>query len=172
MLKGALMAFIVISLALALVLRSVYIGFLTLIPNLIPVGAAFGFWYCIQGQISMGLAGVSAMAIGIIVDDTVHFLYQYINGLKRGLTPEQSVKTTFDNTMSAIVISSILLVIGFMLLSSSSFEKNAHMGMLTSGTILLALMFDLIVLPAIAMRFIRKVPARIAKKQFSLEQAK
>ena len=172
LLKGALMAFIVISLALALVFRSVYIGFLTLIPNLIPVGAAFGFWYCIQGQISMGLAGVSAMAIGIIVDDTVHFLYQYINGLKRGLTPEQSVKTTFDNTMSAIVISSILLVIGFMLLSSSSFEKNAHMGMLTSGTILLALMFDLIVLPAIAMRFIRKVPARIAKKQFSLEQAK
>ena len=106
----------------------------------------------------MGLAGVSAMAIGIIVDDTVHFIYQYIHGLKQGMTPEQSVKATFNNTMSAIVISSVLLVVGFILLTSSSFEKNAQMGLLTSGTIVLALFFDLIVLPVIAMRFIRQAP--------------
>lgn len=165
LLQGAFMAFLVISIVLSLVFRSVYIGMLTLIPNLLPVGMAFGFWYCIQGQISMGLAGVSAMAIGIIVDDTVHFLYQYINGLKRGLTPEQSVKDTFDHTMSAIVISSILLVIGFMLLSSSSFEKNAQMGLLTSGTIILALIFDLLVLPVLAMRFIRYIPERLPQNR-------
>ncbi|QQX80335.1 MMPL family transporter [Shewanella sp. KX20019] len=172
LLQGALVAFLVISLALAAVFRSFYIGILTLIPNLIPVGAAFGFWYCIQGHISMGLAGVSAMAIGIIVDDTVHFLYQYIEGLKRGLTPEKSVTVTFEHTMSAIVISSILLVVGFMLLSSSSFEKNAQMGLLTSGTIVLALLFDLIVLPAIVLKFMRKLPHREAETQLTLEQAK
>ncbi|WP_170308342.1 efflux RND transporter permease subunit [Parashewanella tropica] len=156
LLQGAFIAFLIISVALTLVFRSFYIGLLTLIPNLLPVGMAFGFWYCIQGQISMGLAGVSAMAIGIIVDDTVHFLYQYIKGLKNGLSPEQSVKNTFEHTMSAIVISSALLVVGFLLLSTSSFEKNAQMGLLTSGTIILALIFDLIVLPVLAMRFIRK----------------
>ena len=172
LLQGALVAFLVISLALTAVFRSFYIGILTLIPNLIPVGAAFGFWYCIQGHISMGLAGVSAMAIGIIVDDTVHFLYQYIEGLKRGLTPEQSVTTTFEHTMSAIVISSILLVVGFMLLSSSSFEKNAQMGLLTSGTIVLALLFDLIVLPAIVLKFMRRLPQYAAQTQLTLDQAK
>jgi predicted RND superfamily exporter protein len=165
LLQGAFVAFLVISIALTLVFRSVYIGLITLIPNLLPVGMAFGFWYCIQGQISMGLAGVAAMAIGIIVDDTVHFLYQYINGLKRGLSPEESVKYTFQNTMSAIVVSSILLVIGFMLLSTSSFEKNAQMGLLTSGTIILALIFDLFVLPVLAMRFIRNVPVTLAQNQ-------
>lgn len=155
LLKGAFIAFIVISIALSIVFRSVYIGLLTLIPNLLPVGMAFGFWYCIEGQISMGLAGVSAMAIGIIVDDTVHFLYQYINGLKRGLSPQQSIQFTFERTMGAIVISSILLMIGFLLLATSSFEKNAQMGLLTSVTIMLALLFDLIVLPVLAMKFIR-----------------
>ncbi|WP_199610181.1 efflux RND transporter permease subunit [Flocculibacter collagenilyticus] len=165
LLQGAFIAFLVISVALTFVFRSLYVGMLTLIPNLLPVGMAFGFWYCVQGQISMGLAGVSAMAIGIIVDDTVHFLYQYINGLKRGLTPEQSVKNTFEHTMSAIVISSILLVVGFMLLSTSSFEKNAQMGLLTSGTIILALLFDLIVLPVLAMRFIRNVPVTLPQNQ-------
>jgi len=165
LLQGGFIAFLVISVALTFVFRSLYIGMLTLIPNLLPVGVAFGFWYCIQGQISMGLAGVSAMAIGIIVDDTVHFLYQYINGLKRGLTPEQSVKNTFEHTMSAIVISSILLVVGFMLLSTSSFEKNAQMGLLTSGTIILALIFDLIVLPVLAMRFIKNVPVTLSQSQ-------
>ncbi|MCW8093454.1 efflux RND transporter permease subunit [Alteromonas sp. ASW11-130] len=165
LLQGAFLAFLVISIALTFVFRSLYIGMLTLIPNLIPVGIAFGFWYCIHGEISMGLAGVSAMAIGIIVDDTVHFLYQYISGLKRGLTPEQSVKNTFNHTMSAIVISSALLVVGFLLLSTSTFEKNAQMGLLTSGTIILALLFDLIVLPVLALRFIRNIPVSVPQSQ-------
>jgi predicted RND superfamily exporter protein len=163
LLEGASLAFLVISLTLMLVFRSSYIGLLSLVPNLLPVVAAFGFWYAVNGQISMGLAGVSAMAIGIIVDDTVHFLYQYVDGLKRGLTPEDSVRETFGKTMGGILISSLLLVIGFLLLSTSAFEKNAQMGMLTSITIVLALIFDLILLPALALTCMRRMPATRAR---------
>ncbi len=158
LLQGASLAFLVISIALAFVFRSLYIGALSLIPNLLPVGAAFGVWYFLQGEISMGLAGVSAMVIGIIVDDTVHFLYHYVDGLKRGLTPEQSVQETFDKTVKAIIISSVLLVIGFLLLATSSFEKNAMMGILTSMTIVFALLFDLLLLPALVLTFLRRLP--------------
>ncbi|PSW22271.1 hypothetical protein C9I98_03135 [Photobacterium sanctipauli] len=167
LLEGAFIAFIVITLTMTSLFRSAYIGALTLLPNLLPIGAAFGCWYWLNGQISMGLAGVTAMAIGIIVDDTVHFLHQYINGLKRGLTPEQSITHTFETTMSAIVISSLLLVIGFLLLASSSFEKNAQMGLLTGLTILLALIFDLLVLPAIVLKYLRQLPMkkRISKTE-------
>lgn len=153
--EGAFFAFCIISIALTFIFRSFLIGVLTLIPNLLPLGLAFAVWYVLSGEISMGLASVAAIAIGIIVDDTVHFLYQYIHGVKRGLTPQESVIDTFDKTMGAIVISSILLVMGFMLLASSSFEKNAHMGLLTSITIVFALIFDLVVLPVLAMKFIR-----------------
>jgi predicted RND superfamily exporter protein len=174
LLEGASLAFVVISIMLTLVFGSFYIGLLSLIPNLLPVAAAFGFWYGINGQISMGLAGVSAMAIGIIVDDTVHFIYQYINGLKRGLTPEDSVRETFSKTMGGIVISSLLLVVGFLLLSTSAFEKNAQMGMLTSITIVLALIFDLLLLPALVLSFLRRVPtpaARYLRKAEELHDA-
>lgn len=159
LLEGAFMAFIMISITLAFIFRSAFIGMLTLLPNLLPIGIAFGCWYLLNGQVSMGLAGVSAMAIGIIVDDTVHFLHQYINGIKQGNSPEDSVRITFERTMSAIVISSILLMVGFVLLATSSFEKNAQMGMLTGTTILLALFFDLVVLPAITLKFLRRVPS-------------
>lgn len=165
LLKGAFMALILVSLALILIFRSFYIGLLSLIPNLLPLGAAFGAWYLLQGHISMGLAGVSAMVIGIVVDDTVHFLYQYTNALKNGLSPEESIKTTFSNTMSAIVISSLLLIVGFLLLTTSSFEKNAQMGLLTSITIILALLFDSLLLPALALRFLRKIPKPYIRKQ-------
>ncbi len=156
LLKGAMLAMLIISLALVLVFRSVRIGLVSLIPNILPIAAAFGVWNLLSGEISMGLAGVAAMAIGIVVDDTVHFLFQYIHGLRQGLSPQDSVRQTFDKTMSAICISSVLLVAGFMLLATSSFEKNADMGVLTSVTISLALIFDLLLLPAIAMTFIKQ----------------
>lgn len=165
LLEGAFMAFMMISITLAFIFRSAFIGLLTLLPNLLPIGIAFGCWYLLNGQISMGLAGVSAMAIGIIVDDTVHFLHQYINGIKQGNDPEASIRRTFERTMTAIFISSILLMVGFILLTTSSFEKNAQMGMLTGTTILLALFFDLVVLPAIALKFLRRVPSATSHQE-------
>lgn len=155
LLQGAFFALMVISCVMIFIFRSFFIGLASLLPNILPIGAAFGVWYLLSGQISMGLAGIAAMAIGIVVDDTVHFLYQYMQGLKRGLSPIESVRQTFDKTMAAIIISSVLLAIGFILLATSSFEKNADMGILTSVTILLALVFDLLLLPAIAMLFIK-----------------
>jgi len=155
LLKGASMAMLMISVAMVFVFRSALIGMVTLIPNILPIAAAFGVWNLLSGEISMGLAGVAAMAIGIVVDDSVHFLFQYIKGIRQGLSPEESVRQTFDKTMSAIFVSSVLLVAGFMLLATSSFEKNADMGVLTSVTILLALIFDILLLPVIAMTFIK-----------------
>ncbi|MFT7681746.1 MAG: putative RND superfamily exporter protein [Moritella dasanensis] len=157
LLQGAFVALVIISFAMVFIFRSAVIGMISLIPNILPIAAAFGSWSLLNGQISMGLAGVAAMAIGIVVDDTVHFLFQYLNGLKQGLSPEDAVRQTFDKTMTAIIISSVLLVVGFMLLATSSFEKNADIGMLTSVTILLAVIFDLLLLPALAMTFIKKV---------------
>lgn len=156
LLKGAAMAMLIISVALVFVFRSALIGMVSLIPNILPIAAAFGVWNLLSGEISMGLAGVAAMAIGIVVDDTVHFLFHYIKGIRQGLSPEECVRQTFEKTMSAIFVSSVLLVMGFMLLATSSFEKNSDMGVLTSVTILLALLFDILLLPAIAMTFIHQ----------------
>lgn len=163
LLEGAIIALITISFALLFVFRSVLSGLVSLIPNILPIAAAFGVWQILGGEISMGLAGVAAMTIGIVVDDTVHFLFQYMASVRRGASPEEAVRYTFDHTMPAILISSILLAMGFMLLSSSSFEKNVDLGILTSITIILALLFDLLLLPAIAMLCIKPKVKRSLK---------
>lgn len=155
LLEGAFIAMLIISIALIFVFRSLLLGVLSLIPNILPISATFGVWYLLSGHVSMGLAGVAAMTIGIVVDDTVHFLYQYVSGLKKGLSPEESVRRTFENTMPAIILSSILLMGGFLLLTTSSFEKNSDLGLLTSITIFLALIFDMFLLPALAITIAR-----------------
>ena len=78
MLRGTTLALILISLALILALRSLKIGLLSLIPNLVPAIMAFGLWGIFVGQVNMGLAVVVGMTLGIVVDDTVHFLSKYL----------------------------------------------------------------------------------------------
>lgn len=161
LLQGAFAAFLVIAVMLAIMFRSALVGLVSLLPNLLPIGAAFGCWALLNGKISMGLAGVSAMAIGIIVDDTVHFLYHYIQGVRQHGCKERSLRETFSQSMSGIVISSVLLMLGFLVLSFSTFEKNAQMGILTGMTIGLALLFDLLLLPA----FMLLIPPRWLKRR-------
>ncbi|WP_347330761.1 efflux RND transporter permease subunit [Marinimicrobium locisalis] len=166
LLEGALLALVLISILLLIIFRSVVVGLVSLIPNIIPVAAGFGTWYFLVGEVSMGLAGVSAMVIGVVVDDTVHFLFQYVRNINQGFSPEDSVRHTFRYTKTAIMVSSLLLMAGFLLLSTSSFEKNAQMGQLTSLTIFYALVLDLVLLPALAMLFIKQ-PLRQPSKEIA-----
>ena len=61
-----------------LALKSWRYGLLSLIPNLVPAGIAFGIWALIDGEIGLGLSVVTAMTLGIVVDDTIHFLSKYL----------------------------------------------------------------------------------------------
>jgi predicted RND superfamily exporter protein len=147
MITGAMIALILISILISLMFRSLSLGALSFFTNLLPVSLAFGIWAIVDGQISMGLAGVSSMVIGIVVDDTIHFLHQLRrHRLQGGL--RQATLDSLGVAGPAILISSIVLILGFLTLSLSSFEKNASMGILTAATILLALIADLILIPA------------------------
>ncbi|MCM8526240.1 MAG: MMPL family transporter, partial [Lentisphaeraceae bacterium] len=78
MLFGTLWAMLIISFCLAIALKSVSFGIMSLVPNFIPAILAFGFWGIINGQIGLGLSVVVCMTLGIVVDDTVHFLSKYM----------------------------------------------------------------------------------------------
>ena len=77
-LLGWTLALILISLILVLALRSVKIGILSMVPNLVPAAMGFGIWGMINGEIGMALSLVAGMTFGIVVDDTVHFLSKYL----------------------------------------------------------------------------------------------
>lgn len=154
MLVGTTVALVLISAILLLALRSVRIGMLSIIPNLVPIGMAYGLWGVLVGQIGLAMSVVAGVTIGIVVDDTVHFLSKYLRAQReQGLGPEDAVRYAFSTVGTALWVTSLVLIIGFGILALSTFELNSSMGLLTAITIALALIADFLFLPPLLMKF-------------------
>ena len=153
MLTGTTIALVLISLILILALKSWRYGLLSLIPNLVPAGIAFGVWALIDGEIGLGLSVVTAMTLGIVVDDTIHFLSKYLRARReKGLGAEDAVRYAFSTVGVALWVTSVALVAGFLVLSTSAFKLNSGMGLLTAIVIALALIVDFFLLPPLLIK--------------------
>jgi predicted RND superfamily exporter protein len=134
-------------------LGSVRYGLLSLIPNLVPAGLAFGLWALTSGEVGLALSIVTAMTLGIVVDDTIHFLSKYIRARReQNLSAEDAVRYAFSTVGVALWVTSLALIGGFLVLSTSSFELNASMGLLTSIVIAFALLADFLLLPPLLIK--------------------
>ncbi|MCH7805943.1 MAG: MMPL family transporter [Proteobacteria bacterium] len=152
MLRGNVIAVILIAGIMILSLRSLGLGLLSLIPNAVPILMAFGLWALLVGQIGMAASTVAATSLGIVVDDTVHFLTKYLRGRReKGYSRPEAIRYAFETVGQAIVITTIILTFGFGVLATSTFLINAQMGLLTALAIVLALIVDFLLLPAILM---------------------
>ena len=154
MLTGTSVALVFISLILIFFLGSFKYGLISLIPNLTPAIAAFGIWGLTVGQVGIGLSIVTGMTLGIVVDDTVHFLSKYLRARReKGLNAEDAVRYAFNSVGLALLVTSFVLIAGFMILAQSHFDLNSSMGLLTSVVIFLALVIDLTFLPPLLIKF-------------------
>jgi predicted RND superfamily exporter protein len=150
MVKGNILALALIAGVIAISLGSLTMGLLSLIPNMFPILITFGLWALTVGQVGMAAATVTSTSLGIIVDDTVHFLAKYLRARRElGLDKPNAVKYAFDSVGSAIIATSIILGIGFAILAMSTFLINSQMGLLTALAIVIALVFDFTILPAL-----------------------
>ncbi|WJW76764.1 MMPL family transporter [Thiohalobacter sp. IOR34] len=165
MLIGTSVALVLISMILIFALRSLRIGLISLIPNLVPAAMAFGLWGLLVGRVGLALSIVTSMTLGIVVDDTVHFLSKYLRARReRGLSSPDAVRYAFHTVGRALWVTTFVLAAGFLVLSRSAFELNAGMGLLTAITILLALLADFLLLPPLLMRLDRN-PQRISSRR-------
>ena len=150
MIGGTLLALFFISLILIAALRSLKMGLISLAPNLIPAGMAFGIWAIVNGDLGISLASAVGMTLGIVVDDTVHFLSKYQRARRElGKSAEEAVRYAFSTVGVALWVTTLVLVAGFLVLATSDFNMNAHMGMFTALTIGVALVVDFLFLPAL-----------------------
>ena len=157
MLLGTSVALVLISLILVFALRSLKIGLVSLVPNLAPAAMGFGLWGLLYGQVGLGLSVVMGLTLGIVVDDTVHFLSKYLRARReQGLNAEDAVRYAFHTVGIALVVTTLVLVAGFMVLTQSAFKLNSDMGLLTAITIALALIADFIFLPPLLMKVDKK----------------
>ncbi len=168
MLGASFVALVLISVIMILALRSFKLGILSLIPNLAPALMAYGIWGLTVGQVGLGLSVIAAMTLGIVVDDTVHFMSKYLRARREhNLDPPGAVRYAFNTVGTAMWITTLALVAGFMVLALSGYNMNADMGLMSALTISLALILDFLFLPALLMKAERKKHETFDKEAYA-----
>ena len=161
MLLGTLVVLVAISAILLVTLRSLRVGLISIVPNLIPAVLGFGVWGLTVQQVSLSLSVVVAMTVGIVVDDTVHFLSKYLRARREyGHDPEDAIHYAFDTAGRALVTTTVVLVAGFLIFAFSPLIPTAQVGILTAMIIGFALIADLTLLPALLTTVDRGSPGR------------
>lgn len=165
MMDGTSIALVLISFLLIFALRSIKIGLISLIPNIMPAILAYGIWAMINGQIDTAVSVVVCLSLGIVVDDTVHFLSKYLRARReQGLDTEDAIRYAFSTVGNALLVTSAVLVGGFMVMQFSHFHPSNNMGILLAVTILMALLVDFLFLPPLLMFLDRNKNSRTADK--------
>ena len=157
MLLGTTIALLAISIVLVAALRSFRLGLISLVPNFVPAVVGFGVWGLAKGEVGLALSVVVAMTIGIVVDDTVHFLSKYRRARREdGHAPDDAVRYAFRTVGRAMITTTVVLVAGFLVLLLSVFVPTAEVGLLTALIIAFALLADCVLLPPLLMALDRR----------------
>lgn len=152
LLFGSAVALIMISIVLIFALRSFRMGIISLIPNLIPIVIAYGIWGLLKAEISLSVAVVISISLGIVVDDTVHFLSKYLRARnEKNLGVRDGIRYAFSTVGVALVVTSVVLISGFLIMLFSHFNPSKDMGVLLGLTISFALIVDFLLLPPLLM---------------------
>jgi len=148
-------AFIVILVGFAL--RSLKYGLISIIPNIVPFILGFGIIGALTSGMIQGPHQTSVLiSIGLVVDATIHFLTKYKKAIALGLSPQDSIQYCFKYVGYPIIIASICLFIGFLFLTQSIFISNYIIGGMCALIIAIALLVDLLLLPALLLISSRK----------------
>ncbi len=142
------LAFLIIFLLMFVVFRSVKVGLLSMVPNVIPLIFNFGIMGALRINLDSATSMISAVGIGIIVDDTIHFLHTFLKAIKE-YNFANAIKYTLMEKGRPIIFTSVILFFGFIVLILSKFSPTSAFGILTSMLMLNALIADIIILPAI-----------------------
>ena len=151
MLIGTFAAMSIVSLLLLVVFRSVRLGLISLIPNFVPAAMAMGLWGYAVGEVGVAASVVTAIAFGIIVDDTIHFMTKYQRARNNGSLPSESVQSAFRSVGKALFATTIVFGLGFMVFGASGMATNQALGLLVGMTVIIALAADFLFLPPLLM---------------------
>ncbi|MBD64694.1 MAG: hypothetical protein CME62_05780 [Halobacteriovoraceae bacterium] len=144
-------ALIAITILLIIVLKSFKLGFMALIPNLLPILFGSGI-YALSGEyIDISSVLIVAVCLGIAVDDSIHFLFEFQKFRTRGLSLRNTLEAIFTNTAPSLINTTLLIAIGFGSFILADYIPNAKFGVMVSLILILALIADLFILPIVLM---------------------
>ncbi len=158
-------AFASILIVIILIFRSVRLGLLAAIPNLIPILMVYGIMGFAGIELSTATAMIASIVLGLVVDASIQFLYRFRKEFQHRSHYIQSLHHTYRNMGQSMVVSTLILCMGFAASVCASFRITVHFGVLTSLTIFLALICSLLVMPAILIMMKPFGPQRLFKRK-------
>ena len=128
---------------------SVKVGAIAILPNLFPIVVNFGIMGWLGIELSMVTSLIASIAIGLAVDDTIHYLFRYNREFRKDLNEKRAVRETLKQIGRPIVFTTLTICVGFSILMFSSFKPTTVFGIMMTITLLAALVGDLILLPSL-----------------------
>jgi hypothetical protein len=147
--ESYILAFMVITILMILLIGSIRLGILSMFPNLLPIFITMGIMGWLSIPLDMYTMLIGSIAIGLAVDDTVHFMHNFRRYYFETDNVAESIRLTLFTTGRAMLVTSIVLCSGFFLYMFASMNNLFHFGLLTGSTILLALAADFFLAPAL-----------------------
>ena len=151
MLIGTIVAMLIVSLLLIFVFRSLRFGLISLIPNFVPALMAMGIWGYFVGRVDVSASVVTAIAFGIIVDDTIHLMTKYLRARAGGKSPSDAIISVFQLVGRPLLTTTAIFTLGFLVFGTSALASNQTLGVLVGLTIVIAVVADLFLFPPLLM---------------------
>jgi len=151
--NSLVLAFVLIFVLIAILFRSVPSGLLAMLPNFVPVFFVLGLMGWLDIPLSLGTSVVATIALGIGVDDTIHYFLHYRRHINDGHTRELAVAKTLEQAGAPFILTSLSLILGFMVLCFSNFGMLFSVGLLTSLAMVACLVSDLFFTSALLLNF-------------------
>ncbi|MCK5880899.1 MAG: MMPL family transporter, partial [Sinobacterium sp.] len=143
-----LLAFILISICMALIVRDFRLGLALILPSILPIFMVLGVMHILHIPLDLFTLLIGSIALGLIVDDSIHFIYTYKREIKKNNDVEQALIITLSTTGRALFATTIVLCAGFMIYTLSMLNNLQSFGLLTTLCIWLAFIADIFVTPA------------------------
>lgn len=151
--KSFTLAFILIFICITLLLKSLRIGMISMIPNLIPIAVTLGVMGYLDIRLDVATIMIASVAIGISVDDSIHFLYRFKKEYQANRNYYVSIQRTLSGVGRALVFTTVVATCGFLIFCLSSFKPIQYFGLLTGVTMVSALIADIFILPSCILLF-------------------
>lgn len=149
--QSFLIAFSAIGLLLCVVFRSWAVGGISMIPNVFPSLLTLGIMGWVGSPLDYNKLLLASVAMGIAVDDTVHMLSRFRHEFRVRGRYEEALHAALLDVGRALTITSVILVLGFMVLIFSALDSKSSQGLLLGGTIVSALVADFLLMPALVL---------------------
>ena len=149
--RSYVIAGVVITLMMVLFIGNVRMGLASMIPNLTPIILTMGVMGVLDMPMDMFTMLIGSIAIGLAVDDTIHFMHNFRRYYHELHDPREAVRKTLLTTGRAMLVTSVVLSLGFFIFMLASMNNLFNFGLLTGFTIVTALLADFLIGPALMM---------------------